>query len=83
MPERSPEIEQVIRDTLDAVMRSDIEEISRLTSRDPCVVSIGSDASEWAEGHEEIMRLFRASGPEGDPVVLVALGHSPGKRRSS
>ena len=73
MPERSPEIEQVIRDTLDAMMRSDIEEIGRLTSRDPCVISIGSDATEWAEGHEEIMRLFRASGPEGELGVTVGL----------
>ena len=65
MPERSPEIEQVLRDTLDAMVRSDVDEIGRHTSRDPCVLSIGSDASEWAEGYDEIMRLFRESTPEG------------------
>jgi len=50
VPERSPEIEQVLRDTLDAMVRSDVDEIGRHTSRDPCVLSIGSDASEWADG---------------------------------
>ena len=73
MPERSPEIEQVLRDTLDAMVRSDIDEIARRTSRDACVVSIGSDASEWAEGHDEIMRLFRESTPEAELGVRVGL----------
>ena len=31
------------------------------------------DASEWAEGYEEIMRLFRASMPEGDLGVRAGL----------
>jgi len=62
VPERSPEIEQVLRDTLDAMVRSDVDEIGRHTSRDAGVISIGSDAREWAEGHDEIIRLFR----EGD-----------------
>jgi ketosteroid isomerase-like protein len=73
MPERSPEIEQVLRDTLDAMVRSDIDAIGRRTSRDACVVSIGSDASEWAEGHDEIMRLFRESTPEAELGVRVGL----------
>jgi ketosteroid isomerase-like protein len=73
MPERSPEIEQVLRDTLDAMVRSDIDEIGRRTSRDACVVSIGSDPSEWAEGHDEIMRLFRESTPEAELGVRVGL----------
>ncbi len=73
MPERSPEIEQVLRDTLDAVVRSDVNEIGRRTSRDACVLSIGSDPSEWAEGYDEIMRLFRESTPEGELGVRVGL----------
>lgn len=73
MPERSPQIEQVLRDTLDALVRSDVEEIGRHTSREACAVSIGSDAEEWAEGYEEIMRLFRDSTPEGELGVGVGL----------
>ena len=73
MPERSPEIEQILRDTLNAMVRSDVDEIGRRTSRDACVVSIGSDASEWAEGYDEIMRLFRDSTPEGELGVKVGL----------
>jgi ketosteroid isomerase-like protein len=73
MPERSPEIEQVLRDILDAMVCSDVDEIGRRTSRDACVLSIGSDASEWAEGYDEIMRLFRESTPEGELGVRVGL----------
>jgi ketosteroid isomerase-like protein len=73
VPERSPEIEQVLRDILDALVRSDVDEIGRRTSRDGCALSIGSDASEWAEGHDEIMRLFRESTPEGELGVTAGL----------
>jgi ketosteroid isomerase-like protein len=73
VPERSPEIEQILRDTVDAMVRSDFDEIGRRTSRDACVLSIGSDASEWAEGYDEIMRLFRDSTPEGEIGAGVGL----------
>ena len=73
MPERSPEIEQVLRDITDAMARSDLDEVGRRTSRDPSVVSIGTDANEWGEGFDEIMRLFRASTPEGGSSVTVAV----------
>ena len=83
MPERSPEIEQVLRDSLDAMVRSDLDEIGRRTSRDPCVLAIGSDASEWAEGYDEIMRLFRGSTPEGELGVRVGLDDVRGFREGS
>jgi ketosteroid isomerase-like protein len=83
VPERSPEIEQVLRDTLDAMVRSDVDEIGRRTSRDACVLSIGSDASEWAEGYDEIMRLFRESTPEGELGVRVGLDDVKGFREGS
>ncbi len=83
MPERSPEIEQFLRDTLDAMVRSDVDEIGRRTSRDACVLSIGSDASEWAEGYDEIMRLFRESTPEGELGVRVGLEDVTGFREGS
>lgn len=83
MPERSPQIEQVLRDTLDAMVRSDVEEIGRRTSRDACVLSIGSDAREWAEGHDAIMRLFREATPEGELGVRVGLDDVKGFREGS
>jgi ketosteroid isomerase-like protein len=73
VPERSPEIEQVLRDTLDAMVRSDLDELGRRTSRDACVLAIGSDACEWAEGYDDIMQLFSESSPEGDLGVRVGL----------
>jgi hypothetical protein len=50
MPERSAEIEQVLRSTFDALARSDVDEIGRRTSRDPCVVAIGSDPQRMGRG---------------------------------
>jgi ketosteroid isomerase-like protein len=73
MPERSPELEQMMRDTVEAMARSDLAVIERRTSRDTCVLSIGSDASEWAEGFDEIMRLFRDSTPEGEMGVRAGV----------
>jgi hypothetical protein len=83
VPERSPEIEQVLRGTLDAMVRSDVDEIGRRTSRDACVISIGSDAREWAEGHDEIIRLFREATPEGEFGVRVGLDDVKGFREGS
>jgi hypothetical protein len=73
MAERAPEIEQLLRDTMGAMERGDIETIERRTSREDYVVGIGSDASEWGEGHEENMRLWRESMPEGPLKVRSAL----------
>jgi ketosteroid isomerase-like protein len=83
VPERSPQIEQVLRDTLDAMVRSDLDELGRRTSRDACVVAIGSDACEWAEGYDEIMGLFRESTPEGELGVRVGLDDVKGFREGS
>jgi hypothetical protein len=73
VPEPSSEIEQVLRDTLDAMARSDVDAIGRRTSRDACVVAIGSDPSEWAAGYDEVMRLMPVATPEGELGVIVGL----------
>ena len=46
MPEPSPEIEQVLRDTLDAMARSDVDAIGQRMSQNACVVGIGSDPTD-------------------------------------
>jgi ketosteroid isomerase-like protein len=81
--ERSPEIEQVLRDMLDAIARSDVDEIARRTSHEEGALSIGSDPSEWADGYDEIMRLFRESSPEGELGVTVGLDHVRAFREGS
>lgn len=73
MPERSPEIEQVLRDTMDAMARSDLDEIGRRTSRDPCVIGIGSDPSEWTESYDDLVRLMRDSTPDAGLGITVGL----------
>ena len=83
MPERSTEIEQVLRDTVEAIARSDLGEVGRLTSRDDCGLTIGSDAGEWCEGHDQIMQLFRDSTPEGELGIAVGLDEVTAFREGS
>jgi len=83
VPERSTEIEQILRDTVDAIARSDLDEMGRLTSRDDCVLTIGSDAGEWCEGHDQIMQLFRDSTPEGALGIAVGLDEVTAFREGS
>ena len=66
MAEPSPEIERVLRNMLDALSRSDVEGVGRRTSRDRCVVGIGSDPAEWAEGYDNLMRLWGEATPDAE-----------------
>jgi hypothetical protein len=83
MAERAPEIEELLRDTMGAMERGDTETIDRRTSREDFVVGIGSDPSEWGEGHEEVMRLWRESMPEGPMKVRSALDDVTAYREGS
>jgi ketosteroid isomerase-like protein len=73
MPESSVEIEQVLRDVVEAIANSDLDEIGRRTSRDPCAVAIGSDPAEWSEGYDQIMRLMRDSTPDAEIGITAGL----------
>jgi ketosteroid isomerase-like protein len=57
--ERAPDVEQLIRDMLRAYQEGDVEFISRHTSNDPAAIAVGSDASEIARGHDEIVGLMQ------------------------
>ena len=83
MVERSPELEQLVRDMIDAIQRSDMDAIERTTSRDPGTLSIGSDPGEWAEGYDAIIQVFRDSTPEGPLQVRVGLEDVKAYRESS
>jgi ketosteroid isomerase-like protein len=73
MPESSVEIEQVLRDVVEAIANSDLDEIGRRTSRDPCAVAIGSDPAEWSEGYDQIMRLMRDPTPDAEIGITAGL----------
>ena len=83
MAEPSPEIERVLRDMLDALSRSDPEGVGRRTSRDRCVVGIGSDPAEWAEGYDNLMRLWGEATPDAELGVRVGLDDVKGFREGS
>ena len=83
MPEPSPEIEQVLRDTVNAMARSDLDEIGRRTSRHPCVVGIGSDPNEWTESYDDLMRTMRDSTPDAALGVTVGFDDVKGFREGS
>jgi ketosteroid isomerase-like protein len=73
MAERSPEIEQLMRDMLEAMARSDVATIERTMSHEPYVLGIGSDPAEWVEGYDDVMRVFRESTPDSELGVTVGL----------
>jgi SnoaL-like domain len=58
---------------VDGIARSDLDEIGRRTSRDACVVGIGSDPTEWTEGYDELMGLMRDSTPDAGLGVTAGL----------
>jgi ketosteroid isomerase-like protein len=69
----SPEIEQLMRDVVAALERSDRAYFERFTSRDPGSVSIGSDPDEYVRGHDNILALFTESTPEGPVGIRVRM----------
>ncbi len=73
MPESSVEIEQVLRDVVEAIANSDLDQIARRTSRDRCAIAIGSDPTEWTEGYDEIMRLMGDSTPDAEVGITAGL----------
>lgn len=75
---RSPEIEKEFRDTIEALERGDIEFLKAATSRDPGVVSIGSDPDEYARGLEKIIGMIGDSTPEGPLGIHVRLSEIRG-----
>ena len=62
MPERSTEIDEMLRGWLAAKMRGDREAIVAALSEDPCVVAIGTDESEWFQGPAAFADLHGGAG---------------------
>jgi hypothetical protein len=70
---RSPEIEQEFRNRVAELERGDLEAITAATSRQPGVVSIGSDPDEYKRGFEEINRIMGDSTPQGPLQIHVRI----------
>ena len=56
---RSTEIEKLIRDSVAAYERGDVAFVERTTSKQPGVVSIGTDANEYVLDYEPIISSAR------------------------
>ena len=70
---RSPEIENLMRDSVAALERSDLAFIEKHTSRADGTVAIGTDPDEYARDFDTIMRLMADSTPKGDQQIKVVI----------
>lgn len=57
---RSAEIEKLISDSVAAYERGDVAFVERTTSKQPGVVSIGTDPNEYELSHERILSAAKA-----------------------
>ena len=62
MPERSPEVEQVVRVWLDAKQAADAEGIARRLSGYKGSLAIGTDATEWWSGADRFAAAHTSGG---------------------
>jgi hypothetical protein len=65
MIERSPEVEQSMRDAFAMMQRRDIDALMVRTSSQSGVIMIGSDPEEWYAGRDAIEQMAREGGAEG------------------
>ena len=75
---RSPEIEDLMRESVAALERNDLRFIEEHTSRADGTVVIGSDPGEYSRDFEAIMKLMADSTPEGDQQIHVLIGEIRG-----
>jgi ketosteroid isomerase-like protein len=55
----SPEIEKLIRESLESFERGDFSVAEKMTSKQSGVVAIGTAADEYERGYDRIVRQFR------------------------
>ncbi len=68
---RSPEIENLMRESVAALERGDLAYIEEHTSRADGTVAIGTDPDEYSRDFETIMKLMADSTPEGEQRIRV------------
>ncbi len=71
--ERAPEIERLLEESRRAFRSGDVETMSRMTSRHPSALVIGTDPAEVWRGHDAIVTALeaetRASGDRGPEFI--------------
>jgi hypothetical protein len=80
MIERSPEVEQSMREAFAMMQRGDIEGLVARTSSQPGVMMIGSDPTEWYAGREAIEGMARDAAAGGSDMPTSALDEIEGYR---
>ena len=66
--ERSPEIEQLVRDWFAAASRGEASVVDRYVTAEPAVRLVGSDPGEWIQGGDRVADFLRGevSGAGGE-----------------
>jgi ketosteroid isomerase-like protein len=80
MIERSPEVEQSMRDAFAMMQRGDIAALLERTSTQPGVVMIGSDPEEWYVGREAIQRMASEAAAAGGEIPRSSMDDIEGYR---
>jgi ketosteroid isomerase-like protein len=80
MIERSPEVEQSMREAFAMMQRGDIEGLVARTSSQPGVMMIGSDPTEWYAGREAIEGMARDAAAAGSEMPTSAIDEIEGYR---
>jgi ketosteroid isomerase-like protein len=70
---RSPEIEQCVRDMVNAVDRGDVQAAKRSLSAEEGVVMIGTSPDEYARSEEGMGRMIKDSTPEGPEQLHMSV----------
>jgi ketosteroid isomerase-like protein len=78
MPERSREVEEVVRRWLDAKQAADAEGIARCLSGYRGTLAIGTDATEWWSGADRFAAAHTSGGAfTASLITLEAHAHGP------
>ena len=71
MPERSREVEDVVRTWLEAKQAADADGIARRLSAYKGTLAIGTDAAEWWSGAEDFIAAHTSGGPFSASVTSL------------
>jgi len=71
--ERSPELEKMTREMVDAMQASDLPRMERTLSRAEGSVLIGSEASEYTRDIDQMLRIMRESTPDQGYHITVTV----------
>lgn len=71
--ERSPELEKLLRETVDVMQAGDLPGMERRLSRESGSVLIGSEAGEYTRDLDEMLRIMRDSSPSQGYHITVTV----------